>query len=186
MEQGKAIPKEVKKSIQLIREHLKVIQVNMEILEVLKLKGMISLTDKRFIEIINLDKKHRKVFESFVLDTLPDYLGSENPVTEKVLYKQYMLWATDLLVSLTHLDKIIKEFIQTQIESDKKLRRTVREIEVKDKRFWRFLDIVKGKSKVFESFNEDSQDAEIVESEKASKQPVDLEPDQENHQSKDQ
>jgi len=163
MKQGKSIPKSLVESIKLIREHLKVIQVNLDILEVLKLKGAISLTDKRFIEIINLDKKHRRVFEDFVLNILPDYLDSESIVTDKVLSKQFQVWASDLIISLSHLDKVCKAFIQDKINSDKKLKRAIRAIEVKDKRFWRFLDKVKGKTQVFESFNEESEDAELIE-----------------------
>lgn len=162
MEQGKTLSKSLVESIKIIREHLKVTQVNLEILEILKLKGAISLIDKRFIEIVNLDKKHRRVFEEFVLDTLPDYLMSESEVTDKVLQKKFQLWASDLIISLTHLDKVCKAFIQEKINNDKKLKKTIKEIEVRDKRFWRFLDKVKGKSKIFESFNEDSEDAEII------------------------
>ncbi|MCK5820490.1 MAG: hypothetical protein KAH17_01345 [Bacteroidales bacterium] len=163
MEQGKSIPKSLIESIKIIREHQKMIQVNLDILEILKLKGAISLTDKHFIEIINLDKKHRRMFEEFVLNTLPNYLSSESAVTDKVLSKQFQVWASDLIISLSHLDKICKGFIQNKINSDKKLKRSIKAIEVKDKRFWRFLDKVKGKSQVFESFNEDSEDAELIE-----------------------
>jgi len=162
MEQGKSISKNLLESIRIIREHLKIIRVNLDVLEILKLKGAISLTDKRFIEIVNLDKKHRREFEDFVLNTLPDYLDSESAVTDKVLSKQFQIWASDLIISLSHLDKICKEFIQAKINSDKKLKKSIKSGEVKDKRFWRFLDKVKGKSQIFESFNEDSEDADIV------------------------
>lgn len=135
----------------------------MEVLEVLKLKGAISLTDKHFIEIVNLDKKHRRTFEEFVLDTLPDYLSSEAQVTEKVLLKQFEVWASDLIISLSHLDKACKRFIQGKIDQDKKLKKAIKDAEVKDKRFWRFLDKVKSKSKIFDSFSEDSaEDAKVV------------------------
>lgn len=163
MEETKRIPKGLSDSIEIIREHLKVIQVNLEVLEVLKLKGAIPLVDKRFIEIVNLDKKHRRCFEEFVLDTLPDYLSSENKVTEKILLRQFELWASDLIISLSHLDKVCKSFIQDKINDDKRLKRAIREVEVKDKRFWRFLDKVKTKSKIFDSFSEESEDAEIIE-----------------------
>ena len=135
----------------------------MEVLEVLKLKGAISLTDKEFIEIVNLDKKHRKTFEEFVLDTLPDYLNSESEATERVLLKQFEVWASDLIISLSHLDKSCKIFIQNKINQDKKLKKAVKDVEVKDKRFWRFLDKVRSKPKLFESFSEESEDAKIVE-----------------------
>ena len=161
MEQDKAIPSSLIESIEIIREHLKVTQVNLEILEVLKLKEAISLTDKRFIEIINLDRKHRRVFEEFVLDTLPDYLEKRADQPDLVLSKTYQDWALDLIVSLSHLDKVCKEFILDKINTDKKLRKSVKEVEVKDKRFWRFLDKVKGKSRIFESFNEDSEEASL-------------------------
>lgn len=163
MEQNKKIPKGLSDSIEIIREHLKVITVNMEVLEVLKVKGAISLTDKRFIEIVNLDKKHRRTFEEFVLDILPNYLNSESNVTEKVLLRQFEIWTSDLIISLSHLDKVCKSFIQDKIDQDKKLRKAVKEAEVKDKRFWRFLDKVKTKSRIFESFSDDdSEDANIV------------------------
>jgi len=163
MEETKKIPRGLSDGIEVVREHLKVIQVNMEVLEVLKIKGAISFTDKNFIEIINLDKKHRKTFEEFILDTLPDYLNSESKITEKVLIKQFEVWISDLILSLSYLDKQCKAFIQERINKDKKLKKAIKEVEVKDKRFWRFLDKVKSKSKVFESFNEESEDAEIVE-----------------------
>ena len=162
MEQRKAIGNNLDESIEIIRELLDVIQVNLEVLDILKIKGKIALTDKQFIEIVNLDRKHRRSFESFMLDTLPDYLNSETVATDKVLAKKYVLWTSDLVVSLTHLDKICKEFIQHHINQDKKLKKVVREIQVKDKRFWRFLDIVKRKGRVFDSFNEESEDASII------------------------
>lgn len=163
MEQNKKIPKGLSDSIEIIREHLKVITVNMEVLEILKIKGAISLTDKRFIEIVNLDKKHRRTFEEFVLDILPNYLNSESNVTEKVLLRQFEIWTSDLIISLSHLDKVCKSFIQDKIDQDKKFRKAIKETEVKDKRFWRFLDKVKSKSRIFESFSEDdSEDANIV------------------------
>ncbi len=161
MEERKKIPRDLSEGIELVREHLKVIQVNMEVLEVLKMKGAITFTDKAFIEILNLDKKHRKTFEDFLLGTLPDYLNSETQVTEKVLMKQFELWISDLIISLSYLDKQCKSFIQERINEDKKLKRAIKEIDVKDKRFWRFLDRVKSKSKVFESFSEESEDAQI-------------------------
>lgn len=163
MEESKKIPLALSESIKIIKEHLKVISVNMEVLEVLKVKGAISLTDKRFIEIINLDKKHRRTFEEFILDTLPDYLNSDSKVTEKVLLKQFDIWAADLIISLSHLDKACKSFIQDRIDQDKKLKKAIRESEVKDKRFWRFLDKVKTKPKIFDSFSEESpEDAKVL------------------------
>lgn len=157
------MPRSLRDSIEIIKEHLKVISVNLEVLEVLKLKGAISLTDKRFIEIVNLDKKHRRTFEEFVLDTLPEYLNSESQVTEKVLMKQFEVWSSDLIISLSHLDKSCKNFIQDKINQDKKLRKAVKEAEVKDKRFWRFLDKVKTKPRIFDSFSEeDPEDARVV------------------------
>ena len=162
MDERKAIGKNLDESIDIIRELLDVIQVNLEILDVLKIKGKITLTDKLYIEIVNLDKKHRRSFEEFMLDILPDYLNSETVATDKVLVKKYTLWIADLIISLTHLDKVCKEFIQYHINQDKKLKKVVKEIQVKDKRFWRFLDIVKKKERVFDSFNEESEDAKIV------------------------
>jgi len=165
METRKAIGKNLDELIHLINEFLEVISVNLEVLEVLKLKGRIPLTDKRYIEINDLDKKHRRTFEKFLLKTVPVYLNSETTVTDKVLLKEYQLWAADLMVSLKYLDRIIKEFIQEQIEQDKKLKKAVKEFQVKDKRFWRFLDTFKLKTKVFDSFQEDAEDAPILEDE---------------------
>ncbi len=78
--------------------------------------------------------------------------------------KQFEVWVSDLIISLSYLDKQCKSYIQERINKDKKLKKAIKEVEVKDKRFWRFLDKVKTKSKVFESFNGESEDANIVES----------------------
>ncbi len=163
MEQRKAIGRNLKENIELIRELLEIIQVNIEVLDILKLKGKIPLTDKAYIEIADLDKKHRRSFEEFMLDILPDYLNSDSVATDKVLKKKYELWTADLIVSLSHLDTVCKEFIQKEINQDKKLKRSVKDMQVKDKRFWRFLDKVKGKDRVFDSFTEESEDANIIE-----------------------
>jgi hypothetical protein len=161
MEEKNKVSREVIESVRLIQEHLDSIRINMDILEVLKLKGRIRLTDKRFIEITELDRKHRKTFQEFVLKELPMFVDGDTQATQKVLKRSFLVWAADLQISLRYLDKITKEFMREISENDKKAKKVVKELEIKDKRFWKFLDKVRTRSKVFESFQE-PVDAQVL------------------------
>jgi len=161
MEEKNKVSREVVEAVRLIQEHLDSIRINMDILEVLKLKGRIRLTDKRFIEITELDRKHRKTFQEFVLKELPMFVDGDTQATQKVLKRSFLVWAADLQISLRYLDKLIKEFMYEISQNDSKAKKVVKELEVKDKRFWKFLDKVRTKTKIFESFQE-PEDAQIL------------------------
>jgi hypothetical protein len=161
MEEKNKVSREVIEAVRLIQEYLESIRINMDILEVLKIKGRIRLTDKRFIEITELDRKHRKTFQEFVLKELPMFLDGDTQATHKILKRSFLVWAADLQISLRYLDKIIKEFMYEVSQNDSKAKKVVKELEIKDKRFWKFLDKVRSKGKIFESFQE-PEDAQIL------------------------
>lgn len=161
MEEQNKVSREVIEATRLLKEHLETIRINMDILEVLKLRGRIRLTDKRFIEISELDRKHRRTFQEFVLNELPMFIDGDLQANRKVLKKSFLVWAADLQISMRYLDKTIKEYMHDITENDAIAKKTVKELEVKDKRFWKFLDRVRTKSKVFESFQE-PEDAQVL------------------------
>ncbi len=146
--------KEVRETVKLLREHLESIRINMEILEVLKLKGRISLTDKQFIEISELDQKHRRTFQGFVLDELPGLLEMKQGAVSTELVERFAAWAGDLHVSVQYLDRIIKDYLHSIILREAGGKRVIRNMEVKDKRFWKFLEKIRTGPKMFESFEE--------------------------------
>jgi len=141
-------------TVRLLREHLESIRINMEILEVLKLKGRISLTDKQFIEIAELDQKHRRMFQDFVLDGLPGMLSTNQGLENSDLLKPFLEWAGDLHISMQYLDRIIKDYLHAINLKDAGGKRVSKNMEVKDKRFWKFLEKMRTKPKMFESFEE--------------------------------
>lgn len=154
--------REIEETTRILHDLMETIRVNMEILEILKLKGRIKLTDKQFIEITELDKKHRNEFQKFVLKKLPEFLDGDLQSTQKVLKKTFLVWAADLQISLVYLDREIKKYMKEIHEKDLKNLRGLKEPEVKDKRFWKFLDKVRSKSRLYESFDE-AEEAEVIE-----------------------
>lgn len=146
--------KQARETVKLLREHLESIRINMEILEVLKLKGRISLTDKQFIEIAELDQKHRRTFQDFVLDQLPRMLEAEEGAGGNGLVKPFLEWAGDLHVSMQYLDRIVKDYLHAIHLKDAGGKREIKNMEVKDKRFWKFLEKMRTRAPMFESFEE--------------------------------
>jgi len=164
----KTVSREVEEATRIITDLMDTIRINMEILEIMKLKGRIRLTNKQFIEITELDRKHHMEFQRFMMVILPDFIDGDVQTTHKVLKKTFLVWATDLQISLRYLDIQIKNFLKEINEKDLKNLRSLTEPEVKDKRFWKFLDKVRLKSRIFDSF-EEPEDAEIIEIEKDTK-----------------
>ena len=154
MEIFRRTSREIEAAINLMTELLDVIRVNLEVLEILKLKGRIKLTDKRFIEITELDRKHRSEFQDFVLKKLPPYLDGDATITQKVIKKEFLVWSDDQLISLRYLDRLVKEFMEEINVADGDVLIRQKQLEVKDKRFWKFLDKVRSKNRLFDSFNE--------------------------------
>lgn len=145
---------EVQQAIILLREHIETIRLNLEILELLKLNGRIKDTDKQYIQISELDRKNRKSFHEFVLAKLPGLIETGLEPDSKVLKKSFLDWAADLNLSLSFLDRIIKDYMHHMTVIDQSLKKNIKDLEIKDKRFWKFLDSVKGKTRIFESFKE--------------------------------
>jgi len=164
---------EVKQSVALLREHLETIRINLEILEILKLNGRIKETDKPYVEINDLDCRNRKYFNEFILSELPGLIEPSILSDNQVLRKSYLDWAGEMRQSLSLLDRLIKDYMRKLMGMDK-VRSTFRnDLDIKDKRFWKFLEEVKDKHNLFESFedpgihekSEQAPDSEISETE---------------------
>jgi len=154
MEDQDLTREEILEAVKLLREHLESIRINMEILEVLKLRGHISLTDKQFIEISELDQKHRRTFQDFVLNDLPRYVeGSKDP-TVAPLKESFRDWTADLHLSMQYLDRIVKEYLHEVNLKESERKKAIGEEEIRDKRFWRFLDRARTRPRVFDSFED--------------------------------
>jgi len=145
---------EVEQAVRLLREHIETIRINLEILEALKLNGRIKDTDKRYIQITELDRKNKKSFHEFVLDELPGLIKARIEPGNKVLKKSFLDWAADLHLSLSYLDRIIKDYLHQIIGVDESWSKDKKDLEVKDKRFWKFLDREQDKARLFESFDD--------------------------------
>jgi len=145
---------EVKQAVLLLREHIETIRINLEILELLKLNGRIKDTDNQYIQISELDRKNRKSFHEFVLAELPGLIEADLEPGSKLLKKSFLDWAADLHLSHSYLDRIIKDYMHHIAAIDQSLKKTIKDLEIKDKRFWKFLDRAKGKTRLFESFKE--------------------------------
>ncbi|MFH0761917.1 MAG: hypothetical protein V2A67_10480 [Bacteroidota bacterium] len=161
MEDQDLIRREILEAVKLLREHLESIRINMEILEVLKLKGRISLTDKQFIEITELDQKHRRTFQDFVLNELPVMLETNQGGKNSDPMRSFLEWTGDLHISMQYLDRIIKDYLHAINLKDAGGKRSIKNMEVKDKRFWKFLDKMRTKPKMFESFEEPSETEDL-------------------------
>jgi len=144
---------EVEQAVILLREHIETIRINLEILEALKLKGRIMGTDKQYNQITELDRKNRKSFHDLILDELPGLIKAGIEPGSKVLKKSFLDWAADLHLSLSYLDRIIKDYMLKIMTIDQSLYKNKKDLEIKDKRFWKFLDREKDRTRLFESFD---------------------------------
>lgn len=145
---------EVDQSVFLLREHISIIRINLEILECLHLSGRIKGSDKQYIEIMELDQKTRKSFHEYVLGLLPGLMAIDLEPGNRVLKKSFLDWAADLQLRLSYLDRIIKEYMHQMVLADKNGKSDLNNKEIRDKRFWKFLEKVKSKARLFEIFNE--------------------------------
>jgi hypothetical protein len=152
---------EVKQAVSLLREYLETIRINLEILEVLKQTGRIKDTDKQYIEITELDRKNRKSFNEFIFTELPRLIEADTEPGIKVLKKSFLDWAADLYMRLRYLDLFIKEYMNQMALADQIRNKKNKDPEVKDKRFWKFLDREKSRARLFESFEEPEKDNEL-------------------------
>lgn len=131
---------------------MEAIRINIELLEVYRMTGKIRITDKAYFEIIQLDRKHRRTFEDFVVDRLPATTGEAGIHAPADTGSEFTAWAEDLSVSLNYLDRITKDYIQRLIDGDEAAGQLFREPDIRDKRFWDFLESLRNKAPVFDSF----------------------------------
>jgi hypothetical protein len=143
--------------ISLLREQIETIRINLDIIEGLKQSGRIKETDKKYIDITGLHKKSRDSIDDFVFLDLSGLLLTGSESVQGSLRKIYLDWAAGLYLLLVHLDRIIKEFIQEIIHTDENGKKTIQEPEIRDKRFWSFLNTVEGKAHPFGSFEESGE-----------------------------
>jgi hypothetical protein len=153
MEPGFAI-KDVKQAVVLLREQIETIRLNLDILEILKVGGRIRETDQKYLEISGLNRRSQASFNEFVLMDLPGIMAEEPQSRREILEPRYLDWARDLHVTLRHLDRIIKDYMYQIAREDKVLLKQRNQAEIKDKRFWGFLDDEKNNDRLFESFGE--------------------------------
>jgi hypothetical protein len=144
----------VDEAVTLLREQIETIRINLEILEVLKLNGRIKETDKQYSDILDLDRKNQKSFHEFVLTDIPGLIKAKLVPEKKVLKKTLLDWAADMHLSLSYLDRLIKDYMHQIAGIDQNQKKNIKNRDVKDKRFWKFLDWEKGKTRLFKSFEE--------------------------------
>lgn len=145
---------EVEQAVLLLREHIETIRINMGILEILKQNGRITDKDRLYIEITDLDRKNQVSFNKFVFTDLPGLMAADYVSGSPALKRSYLDWAEDLHLSLSYLDRMIKNYMHKIAEIDNSLNKSIKHLEIKDKRFWDFLDRAQGKDGLFESFEE--------------------------------
>lgn len=145
---------DVKRALRLLGEYLETIRINIEILQMLHQNGRINHADSQYLEIIELDRKNRKSFQELVIAELPDIIKAEHDPESRLLIKSLLDWAADLNLSLGYLDRITKEYMHQLITADKQLSKDPREPDIRDKRFWKFLENAKVKTRLFDSFDE--------------------------------
>ena len=146
--------KTVEQAVMLLREHLETIRINLDILEVLKSGGRIQDTDKQYQEILELDRKNQQTFNKFVFTELPWFLEADQKPGNQGIKKTFLDWAEALHLNLSYLDRLIKEYMHGILVVDRSMQERFQDQEVKDTRFWKFLDRAKDKTKLFLSFNE--------------------------------
>lgn len=146
------INSDVERTIFLIREHIDTIRINLEILEALKISGRIRDNDKKYREIVDLESRSRKSINDFILAEFPSFIEGNSDPAGKVLRKSYIEWATGLLQSLIELSRLISNYIRHLAEMDHFRHKPITREDIRDKRFWDFLEKEHKKAGLFGSF----------------------------------
>ena len=151
--------KELEPELFLIREQLEIIRINRDIIRTLVMQGRIKVTDDQLAEINNLDNRIRKSFQDFVLSGLPALIQSDSQPTKVDVTRLYLEWLDSLRGYLRKLDRLTKDYISSIREDHKQIKPVMkpvagpfRKTEVRDKRFWEFLDREDTGNPLFESF----------------------------------
>lgn len=152
---------EARQAATLLREHMETIRINLGILEVLRLNGRINESDKLYLKIIELNHRNQISYNEFLLAELPGYIETQTDPGRNALKKSFMDWAADLNLSLNFLDRIVKDYLSGMVEADQSSKSKEYSREIKDKRFWGFLDREKETDELFESFREFQESNEL-------------------------
>jgi hypothetical protein len=155
---------DIESTVHLLREHLEIIRINLEILGMLRQNDRIRSDDPEYGEILQLDAKHRKSFHDFILNRLPGLVAGEKKENREELAMTFRDWAEDLLISLRFLNRITGLYVRKLIGRDEDLYRSIDEKEVKDKRFWSFLEESRNQPHVFTSFVSTEEEEESKQS----------------------
>jgi hypothetical protein len=135
---------EAGQAIRLLKEQLEIIRVNSGIIEILRKHGRISESDKQYIGICELDQDCRQAFQDFILRDLPVLFKADNQPENVTLKRFFLEWANDLHLRLTILDRMIKDYLNQISLSDRKSEGRNPDSEIRDKRFWTYLDGIEG------------------------------------------
>jgi len=139
-----------------LNEYEEMVSINISILSKLKEKGLITEDDPEYLEIMKIHRQNQGAYKHFLLNRMPGYLGFGR---NKKLEEEFMEWILKFLSQVRAEDKILKKYIDSRISNDKDRKRLGDSYQIKDKRFWKFLDNFKKKKDPFESFRRDDDQA---------------------------
>ncbi|MFA6128967.1 MAG: hypothetical protein WC699_16830 [Bacteroidales bacterium] len=146
--------RDLKDTIYVLRELIRTVRLNLEVLELLRLNGRISETDKQYLEIIRVNRRNIRSMDEFLLETIPALIDANPESGQKFLKKSFRDWSAELAVSLGYLNRLIKDFISPLAKADQMSDSGFNDLIIKDKRFWPFLDNAGNESILFTSFEE--------------------------------
>lgn len=138
-----------------LNEYEEMISVNMAIISRLKERKMIPEDDPEYHEIMKIHKKNQLAYKNFLLNRMPGYLGYGR---NKKLEEEFIIWIQKYLSKVRAEDKILKKYINSRINNEKDKKLLTGSNQVKDKRFWKFLDNFKKKKAPFESFKRNEKE----------------------------
>ncbi len=141
-----------------LNEYEEMTSINIAIISRLKEKGLITENDTEFLEIMNIHKENQAGYRNFLLNRMPGYLGYGR---NKKLEEEFMGWISKYLSQIRAEDKIVKKYIDSRLTSEKDKKIFGISNQIKDKRFWKFLDNFKKKKVPFESFKREKDEPEI-------------------------
>lgn len=150
----KFIGQKIREASLNINEYEEMIAINIAIIMKLREKGLVKDDDPEYLEILNIHKENQDGYKNFLLNRMPGYLGYAR---NKKLEEEFISWISKYISHIRAEDKILKRYIDTKItDIDKKKFRS--QDDIKDKRFWRFLDNFRKKKTPFESFSREDEE----------------------------
>jgi len=150
----KFIGQQIREASLNINEYEEMIAINIAIIMKLRERGLIKEDDPEYLEILKIHKENQEGYKNFLLNRLPGYLGYGR---NKKLEEEFISWITKYKSHVRAEDKILKRYIDTKI-TDMDKNKLSGAGEIKDKRFWRFLDNFRKKETPFDSFRRENED----------------------------